>query len=242
MLGRHAKHVLFSPHNTFSRAGHRYEESMLRWACRRAGQVVAFSAADAEKLAGWGVSSFVCPLVLYVPPSAVDLVSDWRHRLSSGSPDPVVLVAGQIRTDKGIDDVLSAAAVLERPVTVAVLGEDKGGLFGSKRYAEQLGVRANWIVGYQDMADFAAAVSAADVVVTPYSRASQSGVLVLACQLGTPSITFPAGGLAEYATVTTERADRAALVDSLVDFFDGGRPGARAMPPVEDYLKELYAK
>jgi hypothetical protein len=92
------------------------------------------------------------------------------------------------------------------------------------------------------MADFAAAVRAADVVITPYSRASQSGVLVLACQLGTPTIAFPAGGLAEYATVTTERADRASLVDSLTNFFDGDRPPARLMPPVEDCLKALYAE
>jgi glycosyltransferase involved in cell wall biosynthesis len=237
-----AARVVFSPHNTFSRSGCRYEERVLKWTCRRADAVVAFSAADGENLAGWGARHVVCPLVQYVPPDAAGLVAMWRTRLQGESPNPVVLVPGQIRPDKGVEAVLRAASLMDRSLTISVVGEDRGGLSSAKQVADQLQLQVNWIIGYQDMADFAAAISAADVVIAPYGRASQSGVLALASQLGTPSIAFPSGGLQEYATVTTERPDAPSLAGGMTGFFDGERPSLRSMPPLEPCLMGLYAR
>jgi glycosyltransferase involved in cell wall biosynthesis len=46
---------------------------------------------------------------------------------------------------------------------------------------------------------------AADVVVCPYTRASQSGILALAGQLGVPSVASDVGGLRELATSVVPR-------------------------------------
>jgi glycosyltransferase involved in cell wall biosynthesis len=241
-LRQSAARVVFSPHNTFSRAGRRYEETVLRWSCRRADAVVVFSAEDGKAVASWGSQPVVCPLVQYTPPGSADLVARWKDRLQGGTPDPVVVVPGQIRPDKGIEAVLYAAAMLPRRPTISVVGEDKGGLYSSKLVAERLGLPVTWVIGYQDMDDFAAAIRAADVVVAPYARASQSGVLALACQLGTPSIAFPTGGLAEYATITTERADVDSLAEAMACFFEGDGAPPPAMPTLKGCLTGLYAR
>jgi glycosyltransferase involved in cell wall biosynthesis len=241
-LRRTAARAVFSPHNTFSRSGRRYKEATLKWACRRASAVVAFCHADGADLAGWGARPVVCPLVQYVPPDAAELVGAWRDRLHAGSPNPVVMVPGQIRPDKGTDAVLRAAALVGQPLTIAVVGEDRGGLSGARQIADRLQLPVNWIIGYQDLADFAAAISAADVVVAPYGRASQSGVLALASQLGTPSIAFPSGGLQEYATFTTARPDGESLASVMNSFLAGDRAPLRTMPPLEPCLTEWYAR
>jgi glycosyltransferase involved in cell wall biosynthesis len=152
------------------------------------------------------------------------------------------MVPGQIRPDKGIDAVLRAASLVGQPVTISVVGEDRGGLSAARQIADRLQVQVNWIIGYQGLADFAAAISAADVVVAPYGRASQSGVLALACQLGTPSIAFPSGGLEEYATFTTARPDPESLASVIGSFLDGDRAPLRTMPALEPCFTELYAR
>jgi glycosyltransferase involved in cell wall biosynthesis len=63
--------------------------------------------------------------------------------------------------------------------------------------------------------DFAAALAAADVVVAPYERASQSGVLSVASQLGTATIASAVGGLSELADRTFPPGDAGALASAI---------------------------
>jgi len=59
--------------------------------------------------------------------------------------------------------------------------------------------------------DFTAALAAADVVVAPHERASQSGVLAVAGQLGVATVAARVGGLGELAQRTFISGDVADL-------------------------------
>jgi glycosyltransferase involved in cell wall biosynthesis len=121
-------------------------------------------------------------------------------RAALAIPDgaPAVLLFGQLRADKGLGDLLRAArAVPELHVIIA--GEDLGApaaeatLLAAPELAGRVHLRAEFI----PMADAAGLFAAADAVVLPYPRASQSGVLLLAYGFARAVVAYPVGGLAE---------------------------------------------
>jgi glycosyltransferase involved in cell wall biosynthesis len=81
--------------------------------------------------------------------------------------------------------------------------------------ASELGVRAYWHVGYQPLSAFVAAVAAADVVLCPYERASQSGILAVAAATGTPTVATDVGGLSELADAVAAPGDVASLASAV---------------------------
>ncbi|HWI73105.1 MAG TPA: glycosyltransferase, partial [Baekduia sp.] len=94
---------------------------------------------------------------------------------------PAVLLFGQLRADKGLGDLLRAARAVPG-LHVIVAGEDLGApaaeadQLAAPELAGRLHLRAEFI----PMSDAADLFAAADAVVLPYPRASQSGVLLLA--------------------------------------------------------------
>jgi glycosyltransferase involved in cell wall biosynthesis len=144
-------------------------------------------------------------------------------RAALGIPEaaPVVLLFGQLRADKGLGDLLRAArAVPELHVVVA--GEDLGApaAEAAQLAAPELAGRVHLRAEFLPMADAADLFAAADAVVLPYSRASQSGVLLLAYGFARAVVAYPVGGLAEAVQdgVTgwlCARPDPEALADAL---------------------------
>ena len=119
------------------------------------------------------------------------------------------------------------ALIVHSEADVAVLRE--AGL--RARLARDLGVQVAARIGFLDLVDFAAALVAADVVVAPHEKASQSGVLSVAAQLGVPTVASAVGGLGELADRTFAPGDVAGLtraIDSLLA--DGGGP----QPPMDE--------
>ncbi len=139
-----------------------------------------------------------------------------------------ILLFGQLREDKGVGDLLEAAADVDG-VSVALVGEEKGALasaaalLADRRLSGRVTVREGFLPIEQAPAVFAAA----DVVALPYRQASASGVLMLAYGYGRPVIVYPVGGLPEYVTDgetgwLCARADPGALAQALVTARDGG--------------------
>lgn len=202
--------VAFSPHNTFSRGGRPEEERLVRWMARRADAVLALSEYDRGVVEGWGVRAVRCvPLAVgrWAREPDPDLVDAWRRRWGDR---PVVLFAGQLRSDKGLDLAVQAAAGLEG-VRLAVVGEDLGALVPALDQASRLGIDLVVDEGYLPLPRFVAALAAADVVVCPYRVASVSAVLAMAAALGRPTVAADVGGLGEYAAVTVPPGDAHAL-------------------------------
>ena len=196
------RRVVFSPHNTFSRRGGALDARLVRLCARLAHATIVFSDADARTVACWGATPFVSPLLQHLPPVDPARVAAWR---SSWGRGPVVLFAGQIRSDKRLDVVIEASRLWTRPGRLAIVGKDLGDAQRCRELAARVGADPAWAVDYFELDAFAAAVAAADVVVCPYSRASQSGVLAVAGQLGVPTVASDVGGLRELATAVVPR-------------------------------------
>jgi glycosyltransferase involved in cell wall biosynthesis len=141
----------------------------------------------------------------------------------------VVLLAGQLRPDKGIADLLDAARGVPA-VHVLICGEERGGLVAAGPLPDPARVTVR--EGFQDDAALARALAAADVVALPYARAGASGVLLLAYGAGRPVVAYPVGGLAE-AVLDGEtgwlcaRPDPAALAAALGEIAAAGRDECR---------------
>ena len=140
------------------------------------------------------------PLLQHMPPIHRAQVDAWHDRWAAA---PVVLFAGQVRPDKRLDVVIEASRLWTQPRRLAIVGKDLGDAERCRRLAASVGADPAWSLGYFRLDDFAAALLAADVVVCPYTRASQSGILALAGQLGVPSIASDVGGLRELATASS---------------------------------------
>lgn len=157
-----------------------------------------------------------------------------RGELGAGDDELVVLLFGQLRADKGVRDLLLAAADVPG-VRVVLAGEDKGALAdvadlrADARLAGRLVVREGFVPAEEAGRLFAAA----DVAALPYRQASASGVLLLACGYGCPAVVYPVGGLPEYVVAgetgwLCARADPDALADQLRAISADGRAACRA--------------
>jgi glycosyltransferase involved in cell wall biosynthesis len=207
--------VVHSPHNTFSRAGRRYEEFLLRQDSRMANATIVFSEADRIALTGRGIRPIVSPLTQYMPRPETLPTALWHQRWGGADRRPTLLFAGQIRRDKRLDLLLAAAATRPEAWRVVVVGEDKGDVIRCRRLANEYGLSVSWWEQYAALQEFVGAIAAADVVVCPHALASQSGVLALARQLGVPTVASNVGGLPELATVTFARDDATSLARAI---------------------------
>ncbi|MES1925299.1 glycosyltransferase family 4 protein [Salinisphaera sp. T31B1] len=114
--------------------------------------------------------------------------------LETGDQTLVLLFFGRVRPYKGLDLLLAAMARLEqRDIVLLVAGED---LFDEwSTVVAPANVRMDLRRIDNDSAD--RYFSAADLVVLPYRRIDQSGVLMLAMSHGVPVMATAVGGLAE---------------------------------------------
>ncbi|MCA9919809.1 MAG: glycosyltransferase [Anaerolineales bacterium] len=113
---------------------------------------------------------------------------------------PLLLFCGLVRPYKGLDVLLEAMALLQRPVHLLVAGEFwQGGRASYQAQIEQLGL-TNCVTIIDDYLPdelLAACIDRANVVVLPYRSATQSAVVQTAFGRGKPVITTNVGGLAE---------------------------------------------
>jgi glycosyltransferase involved in cell wall biosynthesis len=231
------RRVVQSRHNTFSRHGGSLDEALMRLDARVAEATVVFSGADERRVSSWGGRPVRSPLAQYLPPVTEDGVQEWRARWAGAGA--VLLFAGQVRPDKRLDLLIEAAALLEQPVVVAVVGEDMGHAESCREFAARRGVEVRWTLGYTPLASFAAALRAADVVVCPYDRASQSGVLAVASTVGTVTVATDVGGLGELSSVTVPPGDPVALARGLERALDGG---GRSDAPLPDLVVAAHLR
>ncbi len=159
-----------------------------------------------------------------------------RAAIGVGADVHVTLMFGQLRTDKGLGDLLAALRALPR-LHLLIGGQEAGALAENREALADpaLAGRVTIREGFLDMAEAAQLFAASDTVALPYQVASQSGVLLLAYGFRRPVIVYPVGGMAE-AVIDGEtgwicsRPDAASLTDALVSRSPGrsrGVPAAR---------------
>jgi glycosyltransferase involved in cell wall biosynthesis len=229
--------AVWTPHNTFERGAHEHATSR-RLLCRFAGAVVLHAESDRHALPPRSAARSVV-----IPHGEYGSIGRRGPGTPSaaGPPSPpgepgdrlVVLLFGQLRPDKGIVDLLQAAAEVPG-LEVWLVGEDRGGiaavgeLLGDPRLRGRVVIRA----GFLPAGEIPGLFAAADVVALPYRRASASGVLMLAYGYGRPVVIYPVGGLPEYVIAgetgwICDTAEPAALARALASIRDGGRQVCR---------------
>jgi glycosyltransferase involved in cell wall biosynthesis len=121
-----------------------------------------------------------------------------RASLGIAAAEPVTLLFGQLRLDKGLADLLEAARRVPS-LHVLIGGQDAGGLASVRALldAPELRGRVTLREGFLEMSRVAELFAATDTVALPYRAASQSGVLLLAYGFARPVVVYPTGGLPE---------------------------------------------
>jgi glycosyltransferase involved in cell wall biosynthesis len=229
--------LVWTPHNTFERGERAYARSRAL-TDRCAARLVIHAAHDRTALpAATAAKAVVIPHGEYgglarrgAPDADAEAA---RAELGAADGELVVLLFGQLRSDKGVRDLLLAAAEVPR-VRVVLAGEDKGALAevadlcADARLVGRLVVREGFVPADEAGRLFAAA----DVAALPYRQASASGVLLLACGYGRPAVVYPVGGLPEYVVDgetgwLCARADPVALAERLAEIAAAGRAACR---------------
>src|SRR6185312_6843279 len=146
-----------------------------------------------------------------------------RAELGIPAGAPVTLMFGQLRTDKGLGDLIDAVRALPE-LHLLIGGQDNGGLAEQAQALADPALRGRVTIreGFLEMSDAAKLFAASDTVSLPYRVASASGVLLLAYGFRRPVVVYPVGGMGE-AVLDGEtgwicaRPDRDALIDALAD-------------------------
>jgi glycosyltransferase involved in cell wall biosynthesis len=222
--------VVYSPHDTFSRRGP-VDGKLLGVAYRMAHGIVVYSTADSDVLHAFTSRVHVSPLVQQVPVPSEAVVANWRKewRADRDGVD-VVLCAGFIRRDKRLDLLIESARRWPPERRLAVVGEDRESWEECAQLAARYQVHLAARIDFVALDEFTAAIAAADLVVVPAEQASQSGVLVLARQLRTPSVAADIGGMAELASRTFASGD----VDALTAAIDAELANPSLVNPADD--------
>ncbi len=119
-----------------------------------------------------------------------------RARLGVPADAVATLMFGQLRSDKGLPDLVAAVARVPR-LHLLIGGQDIGGLAEVRERLAALGERVTVREGFLDMDQAAELFAATDTVALPYRQASQSGVLLLAYGFSRPVVIYPSGGMVE---------------------------------------------
>jgi glycosyltransferase involved in cell wall biosynthesis len=119
-----------------------------------------------------------------------------RVALGLAAEAPVTLMFGQLRTDKGLDDLVEAVARVPQ-LHLLIGGQDIGGLSAVRDRLGVLDGRVTVREGFLDMRETAELFAATDTVALPYRESSQSGVLLLAYGFRRPVVVYPSGGMVE---------------------------------------------
>ena len=226
------RRVVYSPHDTFSRRG-RLDGALLGLALRVPDAVIVHSDADVARLRARGIAAHHSPLVQIVPQPSEAARTRWRREWGASADTPVVLFAGCIRPEKRLDLLIESARSWPPERRLAVVGEDRGAWERCASLAERHGVEMAARVEFVSLDEFVAAIAAANVLVMPHERASQSGVLALACHLGTPTVAAGVGGLGELSSRTFPPGDVRALTRAIDDQLAAG---GGAQPPLDEEL------
>ncbi len=143
-----------------------------------------------------------------------------------------LLFFGNIREYKGLDVFLEALHRIgdRLEYRAIVAGEFFVDPKPYYRLCKRLGLdgRVCWKEGYVPDSEIPDLFRGADLVVLPYKRATQSGVVPLAYEFGVPVVATAVGGLAEVVEdgktgFLAPADDPAALAARILDFFNEGR-------------------
>ncbi len=207
--------------------------SIIRLAIGQADHFLVHSQADGSVLHRFlpNAAFTIVPHPTYAP-----LANGSQETLPVSLPGdrPILLFAGFVRPYKGLDILLEALPMVlaEMPVHLLITGEFWQGAALYQQQIERLQIEdaVTIVDAYLPNEVLVSCVRRADVVVLPYRRATQSGIIQLAFGQGTPVITTNVGGLGEVVTngrtgLVVPPEDPQALAAAICRYFREGLGG-----------------
>ncbi len=165
-----------------------------RLSARLAARCVVLSASLAPALEQWGIPRENIDVIPHG-----ELASYYSARSTNAvrqSAEPTILFFGRITPYKGLDVLLSAFERIEQETPARLLMVGSGDL---RPYRDQIGrlTRIQVVNQYVPDEEIEYYYRQADLLVAPYTSATQSGVIALANGFGVPVIASNTGGLSE---------------------------------------------
>ena len=205
---RQARRVVYTPHNSFSRASSALERRIWvlwqRRICAMADVVIVHTDFDRRSLVDARITAAdridVIPHGPYGAPGRVGSREEARSRLGLSLSGQYVLLFGYLRRDKGLDEVLALLPDLMRQVPntkILAVGEDVDN-FGARvigRLSADLKAHIEFRPGFVPSEQLPDYFIASDVICLPYRRASDSGVARWALAEVRPIVAYDVGGL-----------------------------------------------
>ncbi len=193
--------IAFLVDNAKPHEGRPGDQLLTRLAFGRAGSFIALSQTVADQIGQLapGKPCLVAPHPLYEIRACGLSKAQARERLQVHTPR-MLLFFGFVRKYKGVDLLLEALGRLADPaVSLLVAGEFYIPEQPYHELVRRLGLqdRVRFINRFIPDAEVDVLFRAADAVVLPYRHATQSGIVHLAYQCGTPVIATQVGGMAE---------------------------------------------
>ncbi|MBI5504801.1 MAG: glycosyltransferase [Deltaproteobacteria bacterium] len=238
LSGRQRQSVTILCHNLLPHEAFPLARRLARATLGRAGLVVCHSRRVADQVLGLLPTARVetvelAPLIDPDRQSGFDPRAWAAARYGFAAGSPLVLMAGHLRSYKGVEVLLEAWRLRPRRGTAGerllLVGECY--LRGSARRRVLAAVAADpsivFVNRYVDDGELVRLLRICRVLVLPYLRASQSGILPLATALGVPCLVSDAGALAEQAPAARVLAsgDAGALAAALGEVLADRRAG-----------------
>jgi glycosyltransferase involved in cell wall biosynthesis len=247
-----AARYIHTAHNALPHGRHqsRLFRALYRWIYRLPHTIIAHSSSVADELhRDFGVPRErlrVISIGLNEEVPATDLsATEARRRLGLPPAGPLALFFGKIEPYKGLDLLAAAWARVSSPAANLViagwcpdpaLARDLRARFGIEPGRD----RVHWREGFVPNEEVGLLLGAADVVVLPYRRISQSGVIFLCLRFGVPIVATRVGSMADFIDAESgllaapeDPGALAAALDQVFaepDRFDRSRILSRAAP------------
>jgi len=166
-----------------------------------------------------------------------------REKLALPVDKKIILFFGFIRRYKGLDNAIRAMAFLSDDYRLVIAGEMYGDFSEYERLIHETGCEQRIIARLQYIPEDEVPLyfSAADVLLLPYTSATQSGIMQIAYHYNLPAIVTDVGGLAEMIEdgktgLVVRSTQPEALAAACKRYFDQGlqEPFSRAMATSKD--------
>jgi glycosyltransferase involved in cell wall biosynthesis len=225
--------VVVQCHNVTDKEPGWWKTALTNLVLRRAQQVIVHAASDADEVRqriGNGPSIHRMFLPVHELGGEIPSREAARQRLRLGA-GPIALFFGYVRPFKGLDVVLRAWSLLRSGVRLVIAGEvwwDEEPRYRQLIEDLDLGDKVVFHPRFIPDAEVANYFAAADVVLVPYRREAQSGVVMTALHFARPVIATGVGGIPEVVRdgengLLIAPDDPAALAAAVNTFFQGDR-------------------